>query len=52
VICLPADENPLYVMRAIIRWTVAEEFGLEFMDMELSDRQRLNKVIEKSAGPA
>jgi hypothetical protein len=45
VIRLPGTENPLYIMRAIVRWTNAQEFGMEFMDMELNDRQRLSKVI-------
>lgn len=51
VIRLPGSANPLYVMRAIIRWTYAQEFGMEFMDMEFSDRQRLNELIGTTAGP-
>jgi len=39
VIRLPEHETPLYVMRAIVRWTNADEFGMEFMDMELNDRR-------------
>jgi hypothetical protein len=51
VIRLPGNESPLYVMRAITRWTTAEEFGMEFMDMELNDRRRLNDLIGTTAGP-
>jgi hypothetical protein len=50
VIHLPGKANPLYVMRAIVRWTNAPECGIEFMDMELHDRRRLNQVIEQTAG--
>jgi hypothetical protein len=49
VIRLPGNENPLYVMRAIVRWTNAQEFGMEFMDMEFNDRRRLNEVIGRTA---
>ena len=45
VIRLPKNENPIYVMRSIIRWTNAPEFGMEFVDMEFNDRQRLNELI-------
>jgi hypothetical protein len=50
VIHLPGNETALYVMRAIIRWTNAPECGMEFMDMELHDRRRLNEVIGTTAG--
>jgi hypothetical protein len=51
IIRLPGRQPPLYIMRAITRWTRAQEFGMEFLDMELNDRRRLNELIGNSAGP-
>ena len=47
---IPGYENPLYISQAIIRWASAREFGLEFIQMELNDRQRLHEVVQKNAG--
>jgi hypothetical protein len=47
LIDVPEYENPLYVSRAAIRWTKVHEFGMEFIQMELSDRQRLVQVVQQ-----
>jgi PilZ domain len=41
VIHLSENKTPIYVMRAIVRWTNDPDFGMEFLDMEYNDRQRL-----------
>ncbi len=46
---LPGNDQPLYVNQAVIRWVSNEEFGLEFLQMELNDRQRLHEVVQKKA---
>lgn len=50
LIDVPGYDHPLYISRAIIRWANAPEFGLEFLQMELTDRQRLHEVVQKNAG--
>lgn len=49
LILVPGYDNPLYINQASIRWANNEEFGMEFLEMELTDRQRLHEVVEKSA---
>jgi hypothetical protein len=46
---VPGYDHPLYINQAAIRWTNNEEFGIEFIQMELNDRQRLHEVVEKNA---
>jgi hypothetical protein len=48
---VPGHDKPLYINQAAIRWANNEEFGIEFIQMELSDRQRLHEVVAKNAGP-
>ena len=50
LIDVPGWDNPLYISQAIIRWANAPEFGLEFIQMELTDRQRLHEVVQRNAG--
>jgi hypothetical protein len=50
LIDVPGYDNPLYISRAIIRWANVREFGLEFIQMELNDRQRLHEVVQRNAG--
>ena len=48
LIHIPGDETPLYITQAAIRWANGPEFGMEFVDMELNDRQRLHQLIERN----
>lgn len=45
LIHVPRYEHPLYVALAEVRWSQGEEFGVEFIHMELEDRHRLAEVI-------
>ena len=47
---LRGHEKPLYVTQAAIKWVNNEEFGLEFIQMELNERQRLYEIVEKFRG--
>ena len=50
LIDVPGYENPIYVTQAAIKWANAQEFGMEFLQMELNDRQRLQEIVQKQAG--
>jgi PilZ domain len=39
------EYEPLYVSRAEVRWSEGQEFGMEFIHMELEDRHRLCETI-------
>jgi len=45
LIHVPRYEHPLYVALAEVRWSEGQEFGVEFIHMELEDRHRLAEVI-------
>ena len=45
LIDLPRYERPLYVSRAWVRWSEGRDFGMEFIEMELEDQQRLGATI-------
>jgi PilZ domain-containing protein len=45
LIDVPRYDHPLYVARAEVRWSDGQEFGMEFIYMELEDRHRLCEVI-------
>mgnify|MGYP003575056964 FL=1 len=45
LIHVPRYEHPLYVALAEVRWSQGQEFGVEFIHMELEDRHRLAQVI-------
>ncbi|HKY72327.1 MAG TPA: PilZ domain-containing protein [Nitrospira sp.] len=45
---LPGREHPLYITRTVVRWTTATEFGMEFILMDLHDRQRLDHMVLKA----
>ena len=47
LIHVPGYEHPLYVAMAEVRWSQGEEFGVEFIHMELEDRHRLAEVIRR-----
>ena len=52
LIDVPNYEHPLYVAQAQVRWFEGGEFGMEFIFMEMEDRQRLGEIIRgiESAG--
>ena len=45
LIDVPKYEQPLYVSRAEVRWSEGQEFGIEFIHMELEDRHRPCETI-------
>ena len=45
LIDVPKYEHPIYVARAEVRWSDGREFGMEFIHIELEDRQRLGETI-------
>jgi PilZ domain len=45
LIDVPRYENPLHVTRAVVRWSKGQEFGIEFMQLEADDQQRLRQLI-------
>ena len=45
LIDIPKYERPLYVSRAWVRWSEGRDFGMEFIEMELEDQQRLGETI-------
>ena len=45
LIHVPGHRDPLYVSLAEVRWSHGQEFGLEFVHMDLNDRRRLSEVI-------
>ena len=45
LIDVPKYEHPIYVARAEVRWSDGREFGMEFIHIELEDRQRLCETI-------
>lgn len=50
LIHVPGFEQPLYVARAEVRWLEGQEIGMEFIHMELADRQRLGELIRTIEG--
>ena len=45
LIDVPRYEHPLYIARAVVRWSHGEEFGMEFIQMEWVDQQRLSELV-------
>jgi PilZ domain len=45
LIDVPKYEEPIYVARAVVRWSHEDEFGMEFTDMDTEDHQRLCEVV-------
>ncbi len=45
LIDIPKYDSPLYVSRAEIRWSDGQDSGMEFIQMELQDQQRLGETI-------
>lgn len=50
LIDVPKYERPLYVARAEVQWSDGQEFGMEFIHMELEDRQRLGEIVRAIEG--
>jgi hypothetical protein len=40
-------ENPIYVAFAEVRWSIGQEFGMEFTHIEREDRHRLDETIRQ-----
>ncbi len=48
----PDHEWPLKIERAIVRWRKATEFGLEFLQIQPAQKERLRLVLNgKNLGP-
>jgi hypothetical protein len=45
LIDVPRYQQPLYISHAIVRWSHEHEFGVEFIQMELVDQQRLCDLV-------
>lgn len=45
---VPGYEHSLYITRTIVRWANDHEFGVEFLLMDLPDRQRLDHMVQKA----
>ena len=45
LIDVPRYQHPLYVSHAVVRWSHEQEFGVEFIQMELVDQQRLCDLV-------
>ena len=45
LIDIPKYDRPLYVSRAEVRWSDGQDLGMEFIQMEMEDQQRLGETI-------
>ena len=45
LIDIPKYDRPLYVSRAEVRWSSGQVFGMEFIQIEMEDQQRLGETI-------
>jgi hypothetical protein len=45
LIDIPKYDRPLYVSRAEVRWSDGQNFGMEFIQMEMEDQQRLGETV-------
>ena len=41
-------DQPIYVARAVVRWSQKDECGMEFTHLESEDQQRLFEVVIRS----
>lgn len=48
---LPGPELPLRVPRAAVRWTKGGQFGVEFIELEETDRVRLKRILTPQDDP-
>jgi hypothetical protein len=42
---VPTHKEPIQVSRAGVTWAAGQDFGVEFMDLEPQERDRLHKLI-------
>jgi hypothetical protein len=49
LIDVPRYEKPLHVTLAVVRWSNGQDFGMEFIQMEPDDQQRLRQLIRQTA---
>jgi hypothetical protein len=42
---VPTHKEPIQVSRAGVTWSAGEDFGVEFMDLDPQERERLKKLI-------
>lgn len=47
LIDVPKYEHPIYVAFAQVRWSIGQEFGMEFTHIETEDRERLAEAIRE-----
>lgn len=43
---LPGKESPIVIERAAVRWVVEKDFGLQFMSIPVSERIRLEGLLQ------
>ncbi len=43
---LPGKESPIVIERAAVRWVVEKDFGLQFMSLLSSERERLEGLLQ------
>ena len=43
---LPGQESPIVVHRAAVRWVGKKDFGLQFMSIPSSERERLGQLLQ------
>ena len=43
---LPGEEPPIVVQRAAVRWVGKKDFGLQFMSIPSSERERLGELLQ------
>jgi PilZ domain-containing protein len=46
LIDIPRYDHPLHVPLAVVRWSHDQEFGMEFIQMEPDNQQRLRELVE------
>lgn len=42
---VPTHKEPIHVGRAGVTWSAGQDFGVEFMDMDPKEQERLKKLI-------
>jgi len=47
-IFLPDHQWPLRINQALVRWIENKEFGLEFIDITMAQRERLRTLVMKA----
>jgi len=47
-LCLPKPDWPLTIELAVVRWVMEDDFGVEFVSMPPSDRDRLRHFLSSA----